>query len=172
MDPLSFLCAVIFVVCRPFRRVCRCHCRWRRDYFPAWPLLATGMPPHLALGTNKLQGSVGSMTAAVNYARKGLIDLREIPVGVFFYRPGSPGRKPDRSGDVTGFSPAGHPDSAGRRLHLHPVFRRIWAGWTAGHRWWPPHFLAVRAWCWGFMTVSSARERGHSGPSPWSPLWA
>jgi len=47
-------------------------------------LLATGMPPHLALGTNKLQGSFGSMTAAVNYARKGLIDLREIPAGVIF----------------------------------------------------------------------------------------
>ena len=47
-------------------------------------LLATGMPPHLALGTNKLQGSVGSITAAVNYARKGLIDLNEMPVGIFF----------------------------------------------------------------------------------------
>lgn len=47
-------------------------------------LLATGMPPHLALGTNKLQGSFGSMTAAVNYTRKGLVNLREIPAGVVF----------------------------------------------------------------------------------------
>jgi uncharacterized protein len=47
-------------------------------------LLATGMPPHLALGTNKLQGTFGSMTAAVNYSRKGLVDLREIPTGVIF----------------------------------------------------------------------------------------
>jgi uncharacterized membrane protein YfcA len=47
-------------------------------------LLATGMPPHLALGTNKLQGTFGSMTAAVNYSRKGLVDLREIPTGVVF----------------------------------------------------------------------------------------
>ncbi|BBO84623.1 UPF0721 transmembrane protein [Desulfosarcina ovata subsp. sediminis] len=47
-------------------------------------LLATGMPPHLALGTNKLQGTFGSMTAAVNYTRKGLVNLREIPSGVVF----------------------------------------------------------------------------------------
>lgn len=45
-------------------------------------LLATGMPPHLALGTNKLQGTFGSFTAAVNYTRKGLVDLGEIPVGL------------------------------------------------------------------------------------------
>lgn len=47
-------------------------------------LLATGMPPHLALGTNKLQGTFGSMTAAFNYSRKGLVNLREIPIGVVF----------------------------------------------------------------------------------------
>ena len=47
-------------------------------------LLATGMPPHLALGTNKLQGSFGSLTAAVNYTRKGLVDLHEIPLGIVF----------------------------------------------------------------------------------------
>lgn len=47
-------------------------------------LLATGMPPHLALGTNKLQGTFGSMTSAVNYSRKGLVNLREIPTGVVF----------------------------------------------------------------------------------------
>jgi hypothetical protein len=47
-------------------------------------LLATGMPPHLALGTNKLQGTFGSMTAAFNYSRKGLVNLREIPTGVVF----------------------------------------------------------------------------------------
>jgi uncharacterized protein len=47
-------------------------------------LLATGMPPHLALGTNKLQGSFGSLTAAVNYSRKGLVNMREIPMGIVF----------------------------------------------------------------------------------------
>ncbi len=47
-------------------------------------LLATGMPPHLALGTNKLQGSFGSFTAAVNYSRKGLVNRREIPSGILF----------------------------------------------------------------------------------------
>jgi uncharacterized membrane protein YfcA len=47
-------------------------------------LLATGMPPHLALGTNKLQGSFGSLTAAVNYSRSGLVNMREIPMGIVF----------------------------------------------------------------------------------------
>jgi uncharacterized protein len=47
-------------------------------------LLATGMPPHLALGTNKLQGSFGSLTAAINYSRKGLVNMREIPMGIAF----------------------------------------------------------------------------------------
>lgn len=42
------------------------------------------MSPHLALGTNKLQGTFGSMTATVNYSRKGLVNLREIPTGVVF----------------------------------------------------------------------------------------
>jgi uncharacterized membrane protein YfcA len=47
-------------------------------------LLATGMPPHLALGTNKLQGTFGSLTAAVNYSRKGLVSIREVPMGIAF----------------------------------------------------------------------------------------
>jgi uncharacterized membrane protein YfcA len=47
-------------------------------------LLATGMPPHLALGTNKLQGTCGSLTAAFNYSRKGLVDAKTIPAGVVF----------------------------------------------------------------------------------------
>jgi len=31
-------------------------------------LLAVGLPPHLALGTNKLQSSFGSLTAAIHYS--------------------------------------------------------------------------------------------------------
>lgn len=45
-------------------------------------LMATGMPPHMALGTNKLQGTFGSFTATVNYSRKGLVSIREIPMGI------------------------------------------------------------------------------------------
>ena len=71
------------VVCRFVRRIRRFHCGGGGIIsLPA--LLATGMPPHLALGTNKLQGSFGSMTAAVNYTRKKLVNLREIPTGVVF----------------------------------------------------------------------------------------
>jgi uncharacterized membrane protein YfcA len=47
-------------------------------------LMATGMPPHLALGTNKLQGSFGSLTAAVNYSRKGLVSFRDVFMGIVF----------------------------------------------------------------------------------------
>ena len=39
-------------------------------------LLAVGLPPHLALGTNKGQSLFGSLAAAVRYARAGLVDWR------------------------------------------------------------------------------------------------
>ncbi|WP_440995619.1 TSUP family transporter [Arhodomonas sp. SL1] len=39
-------------------------------------LLLAGVPPLGALATNKLQGAVGAMTAAVSYAREGWVDLR------------------------------------------------------------------------------------------------
>lgn len=47
-------------------------------------LLSVGIPPHQALGTNKLQGSFGSLTAAVNYSRKGLVDFKTIVPGVLY----------------------------------------------------------------------------------------
>jgi hypothetical protein len=45
-------------------------------------LLSVGIPPQLALGTNKLQGTFGVMTAAVNYTRKGRVDLKECTLGI------------------------------------------------------------------------------------------
>ena len=39
-------------------------------------LLSAGLPPHLALGTNKLQGLFGSGSATITYAAKGHVDLR------------------------------------------------------------------------------------------------
>jgi uncharacterized membrane protein YfcA len=45
-------------------------------------LLAVGMPPHLALGTNKLQASLGTAFAAGNYARRGLVDRSRLLLGV------------------------------------------------------------------------------------------
>lgn len=47
-------------------------------------LLASGMPPHLALGTNKLQSSFGSFTASFNYIHKGLVRVRDVWQGVAF----------------------------------------------------------------------------------------
>ncbi len=47
-------------------------------------LLASGMPPHIALATNKLQSSFGSFTASYNYIKKGLISLKELYLGIFF----------------------------------------------------------------------------------------
>jgi len=47
-------------------------------------LLAVGFPPHLALGTNKLQGTFGSLTAALNYRRGNLLRFREVVLGIAF----------------------------------------------------------------------------------------
>ncbi len=45
-------------------------------------LLALGLPPQAALGTNKLQGSFGSFSAAWNYVRNGGVELSQCRVGV------------------------------------------------------------------------------------------
>lgn len=47
-------------------------------------LLAVGVPPHLALGTNKLQASVGTLIATRTYYREGLISLKVISKGLIF----------------------------------------------------------------------------------------
>src|SRR5258705_8312291 len=39
-------------------------------------LLAAGLPPHLALGTNKGQSLFGSLAAAIRYSRDGLVDRK------------------------------------------------------------------------------------------------
>ena len=47
-------------------------------------LLNIGMAPQLALGTNKLQATFGSGSAAWHYGRAGLIHFRDCSVGIFF----------------------------------------------------------------------------------------
>jgi len=47
-------------------------------------LLSVGIPPHLALGTNKLQSSFGTMMAAHSYYRQGLIDKQKLMLGLIF----------------------------------------------------------------------------------------
>ena len=47
-------------------------------------IMAMGVPPHMALATNKLQGTFGSFTAALNFARKGMINFREVFIGIVF----------------------------------------------------------------------------------------
>jgi uncharacterized membrane protein YfcA len=39
-------------------------------------LLMTGMPAHLALGTNKLGSTLGSLTSTISFMRSGKIDLK------------------------------------------------------------------------------------------------
>jgi hypothetical protein len=41
-------------------------------------LLAAGLPPAQALATNKLQGSFGSLAAALHFLREGYVSLREM----------------------------------------------------------------------------------------------
>jgi uncharacterized membrane protein YfcA len=45
-------------------------------------LLAVGLPPHLALGTNKLQAVFGSFTSAMNYRRSGMVRWRDLRLGI------------------------------------------------------------------------------------------
>ena len=40
-------------------------------------LLAAGLPPHLALGTNKLAGTAASFSASVNYGRSGAVPWKD-----------------------------------------------------------------------------------------------
>jgi len=47
-------------------------------------LMAVGIPPHLALGTNKLQSSFGSSTAAFRYAGSGLLKKAHLGTAVVF----------------------------------------------------------------------------------------
>jgi uncharacterized membrane protein YfcA len=47
-------------------------------------LLNFGLPPQLALGTNKFQASFGSVSASWQYVRRGLVDLRTCRRGILF----------------------------------------------------------------------------------------
>ena len=47
-------------------------------------LLGIGLPPQLALGTNKFQACFGSFTASANYVRRGGVSLKESRAGIFF----------------------------------------------------------------------------------------
>ena len=46
-------------------------------------LLAIGLPPHVALGTNKLQGSFGTLSSSINYIQNGGISLKSCLFGIF-----------------------------------------------------------------------------------------
>lgn len=47
-------------------------------------LLSLGVPPHIALGTNKLQNSVGTFSAVCRYYRAGLFNFKTIYKGLLF----------------------------------------------------------------------------------------
>jgi hypothetical protein len=54
-------------------------------------LMSVGMPPQLALGTNKLQATFGSGSAAWHYGLAGLIDFNACRLGVLFTAVGATG---------------------------------------------------------------------------------
>lgn len=45
-------------------------------------LLSIGLPPQIALGTNKLQGCFGTFSAACNYIKKGQVDFKEARLAI------------------------------------------------------------------------------------------
>ncbi len=47
-------------------------------------LLGLGIPPKLALGTNKMQSVFGAASASWSYARAGFVRLRDCRAGIFF----------------------------------------------------------------------------------------
>ncbi len=47
-------------------------------------LLFAGLPPQLALGTNKLQSSFGSFTASLNYIKNKKAELKQAVPGILF----------------------------------------------------------------------------------------
>lgn len=47
-------------------------------------LLSVGLPPQVALGTNKFQGSFGTLSSAYNYIKKGEAKLKEAYAGILF----------------------------------------------------------------------------------------
>lgn len=47
-------------------------------------LLTVGLPPGLALGTNKLQGSFGTLSSSYNYIKKGEVKLKECISGIIY----------------------------------------------------------------------------------------
>ncbi|TAK72949.1 MAG: hypothetical protein EPO11_09360 [Gammaproteobacteria bacterium] len=47
-------------------------------------LISFGLPPHIALGTNKLQASAGTFVATYNYFKNGLISLNVVLKGLLF----------------------------------------------------------------------------------------
>ena len=47
-------------------------------------LLASGLPPQVALGTNKFQASFGSFTAAYYYSERKIVPLADAGLGIFF----------------------------------------------------------------------------------------
>lgn len=44
-------------------------------------LLWTGLPPHVVLGTNKFQSSIGTAVAVARYVRAGLVRWRDVRLG-------------------------------------------------------------------------------------------
>ncbi len=47
-------------------------------------LLALGLPPHQALGTNKFQATFGSITSSYNFVKHGGVSLRASVLGIIF----------------------------------------------------------------------------------------
>ena len=52
-------------------------------------LLAVGLPPHVALGTNKFQSTFGSGSAMLHFIRSGTVNLRQCALGVVWTAVGS-----------------------------------------------------------------------------------
>ena len=120
-------------------------------------LLSAGLPPQVALGTNKLQSSCGTALATWNYARAGLVPWRRWIPGVLMTFAAALGG----AATVTAIDP-------GWLRRVVPVALGAVAVYTAlkpdlGTAERPGHSGSGLACCWGFTTDSSGPARARFG---------
>ena len=134
-------------------------------------LLFAGLPPQLALGTNKLQGSFGTLTSSFNYIRKGQASLKESWMGIVFTFAGA------AAGAV--LVQQLDPDFLAPVIPILLLMVFIYTlvsrnlGVTAGIPECPMgFFLLFSGWGWGFMTDFSVRGQVPSGPWDLWCCWA
>lgn len=125
-------------------------------------LFSIGLPPEIALGTNKLQGSFGTLSASYNYIKKGVVKIDESLIGVLFTLIGAVIGAWTIQQMAAGFIQ----DLVPLLLvfvFVYTLFSRDLGYGTAKPVMKQQVFFFCLAWAWVFMMVFLVLERVHSG---------